>query len=779
MAENTNDNKKDNRNTRERSDSKGGDRNRRPSNRRYSKGGSGGGNRNRRPGGGGRGEQPSKNAQTKEIFISSTPFESRVALLEKGRLAEFYVERPKDRGITGNIYKGKVVSVLPGMQAAFIDMGLDRTAFLHASDLTQSFEGFETEEEEDTSAKDTSAVDASATDTSVPESTEKTEQAVTSETSQVVTAESSSAPVEGSSEPKENLTEETKEATAAAVETTATPTAPAQVDENIGRTDIIQVPSVVSTEVTSNNEASETPSTEETSAEVPAEETNITTSSESVSEEAVTTVEANPQEVTPSETSESEPSQSEEKSSTEETTSPETIETPAREDTKESAEASTETSRNKPSGDRDKRKGGRGGRDFKRGGSRGGGRFKREPRKDPRIEDICKQGDEHIMQITKEPLGSKGARVSGFVSLPGRYLVLMPSYSKIGVSRRISTDRERRRLRSIVRDLRPDASYGFIVRTVCDGVSKEDLKTDMDYLVRLWQGIEKRGEKKNTPLMLSEELDLTLRVIRDMFSADVSRILLDSKEDFDRVMAFADEFMPKMKKYIHLYKGGDVHMFDSFGIEVELTSALGNKVWLRSGGHLVIDQMEALTAVDVNTGKFVGKKSSDDTILKTNLEAVREVVHQIRLRNIGGIIVIDFIDMARYQDRDKVYRALKDALRIDKARTNILKVSDLGLVEMTRKRLRESITQTLCESCPQCEGSGVIKNKDSIVMDIYRDLSHELDKKARKLTLFTSTEIADYLTSGVKILDDLKNRYKTKIALEPIEVFSQEEYEIH
>lgn len=254
------------------------------------------------------------------------------------------------------------------------------------------------------------------------------------------------------------------------------------------------------------------------------------------------------------------------------------------------------------------------------------------------------------MQITKEPLGSKGARVSGFVSLPGRYLVLMPSYSKIGVSRRIGTDRERRRLRSIVRELRPDKSYGFIVRTVCDGVSKEDLKTDMDYLVKLWQGIAERGEKKNTPLMLSEELDLTLRVIRDMFSTDVSRILLDSKEEFDRVMAFADEFMPKMKRYIHLYKGGDVHMFDSFGIEVELTNALGNKVWLRSGGHLVIDQMEALTAVDVNTGKFVGKKSSDDTILKTNLEAVREVVHQIRLRNIGGIIVIDFIDMARYQE---------------------------------------------------------------------------------------------------------------------------------
>lgn len=489
-----------------------------------------------------------------EIIIRSNPFETELALVDSGRLSEFYIERAKDRGITGNIYKGKVVRVLPGMQSAFVEIGLQRTAFLHVSDIRYSPKDVEEDEEDKEKEK------------------EKKEHAAY------------------------------------------------------------------------------------------------------------------------------------------------------------------------------------------------------------RIQDLLREGHEIMVQAAKEPIGTKGARVTSYISLPGRYLVFMPTYDKVAVSRRISSDRERRRLKDIVKELR-QGGHGYIIRTVCEGVGRNDIKADMDYLIRLWEQILRGRDRAPVPAILYEELDLTLRTIRDVFSEDISRVVIDSKEEYERLMGFVKEFMPNLAGRVELYDGKD-DIFDAHGIEIELARALDKKVWLRSGGYIIIDQMEALTAIDVNTGKYVGKRSSEDTILKTNLEAVKEVVYQLRLRNIGGIIVIDFIDMAKTANREKVYNELKEALKADKARTNILKVSELGIVEMTRKRVRESLAQLVCESCPYCEGNGIVKAKETIVMDIYNDLLRELQKREKKAVLFVSPEIAEKLSEEKAIIEDIEKRSGKKVEISTVDRFHQERYEI-
>ncbi|MEK7773873.1 MAG: Rne/Rng family ribonuclease, partial [Deltaproteobacteria bacterium] len=357
------------------------------------------------------------------------------------------------------------------------------------------------------------------------------------------------------------------------------------------------------------------------------------------------------------------------------------------------------------------------------------------------------------------------------------HLVFMPTYDKIAISRRISSEKERRRLRDIVSSLRPPGC-GFIIRTVCEGMAREDIGADMDFLTRLWQSILKKKDKVSTPGILYEELDLTLRTMRDSFSQDVERLVIDDPAEFERAMRFVEECMPALAGRVELYEGKE-DLFDAHGVEIELADAIEKKVWLRSGGHIVIDQMEALTAIDVNTGKYVGKKSSDETILKTNLEAVKEVVYQLRLRNIGGIIVIDFIDMGKAVDREKVFNALKDALKADKARTNILKISELGIVEMTRKRVRENLAQSLCEPCPYCDGNGLVKARYTILMDIYRELLKELPLNKNKTTLYVSPSVAELLqTVDADIIKDLEKRFDKKMTIRAVDRFHQERYEI-
>jgi len=321
-----------------------------------------------------------------------------------------------------------------------------------------------------------------------------------------------------------------------------------------------------------------------------------------------------------------------------------------------------------------------------------------------RIEDLLKEGQEIVVQVTKEPISTKGARTTRYISLPGRHLVFMPTVDHIGISRRIGSDKERRRLRDIVESMRP-AGTGFIVRTVAEGVSEKELRSDMEFLIKLWNSVVQRAEHVRCPAPLYNDLDLLLRTVRDLFTADVEKLIIDSRPEYDRIKKFISSFMPDFTGFIELYDGTDP-IFDGYGIEIEIDRALERKVWLKSGGYLIIDEMEALTAVDVNTGRFVGKSSLEDTITKTNLEACREVAEQLRIRSLGGMIVVDFIDMDRPQNREKVTRSFNDYLRKDRAKAQVTRISELGLVEMTRKRTRESLLHTLTEPCQHCEGKG-------------------------------------------------------------------------
>ncbi len=342
-----------------------------------------------------------------------------------------------------------------------------------------------------------------------------------------------------------------------------------------------------------------------------------------------------------------------------------------------------------------------------------------------RIEDLLKEGQEIVVQVTKEPISTKGARTTRYVSLPGRHLVFMPTVDHVGISRRISSDKERRRLREIVDSMRPPGS-GFIVRTVAEGVSERDLKADMEFLIKLWNEVVRRAEGGRCPALIYNDLDLLLRTVRDLFTADVAKLIIDSRAEYDRVKKFVAAIMPDFDGHIELYEGNDP-IFDGFGIEIEIDRALERKVWLKSGGYLIVDEMEALTAIDVNTGRFVGKSSLEDTITKTNMEAAREVAEQLRIRSIGGMIVVDFIDMDRPHNREKVTRSFNDYLRKDRSKAAVTRISELGLIEMTRKRTRESLLHTLTEPCTACEGKGYTKSRRTVTYELLRELRRQGD----------------------------------------------------
>lgn len=337
------------------------------------------------------------------------------------------------------------------------------------------------------------------------------------------------------------------------------------------------------------------------------------------------------------------------------------------------------------------------------------------------ISDCMKEGDDILVQVAKEPMGTKGARLTGHISLPGRYVVFMPTVSHIGISRRIASEKERKRLRRIVEENRPPGT-GFIVRTVSEGISEEKLLRDMELLVKLWTDMLDKFNEVKAPYLLNEEPDLLLRAARDLFTTDIEELIVDDKHAYKRVKDFTKQYMPGFADNIKLYSATEP-IFDAYGIEVEIERALAREVPLRSGGSLVFDKTEALTAVDVNTGKFVGSTSDlEETILRTNLEAAEEVVYQLRLRNIGGIIIIDFIDMEDARNRQKVYRTLEAALKKDRVTTNALAISEFGLVEMTRKRVRESLVQYMCEACEHCSGRGQVKARESVAAEILREI---------------------------------------------------------
>lgn len=394
------------------------------------------------------------------------------------------------------------------------------------------------------------------------------------------------------------------------------------------------------------------------------------------------------------------------------------------------------------------------------------------------IEEILSEGQEIVVQVSKEPLGTKGTRITSHITLPGRYLVLMPMVDHVGVSRKIKDEKERRRLKEIVQSMKPPSS-GFIVRTASEGAEAEEIRNDMEFLLQLWRNIQRKKDNVTAPCLLYSDLTLILRVLRDMLSPQIHRIVVDSREEYENILSFISTYMPKQKYEVVLYEEKEP-IFDAYGIEMEIDKLLQRKVWLKSGGYIVIDMSEALVAIDVNTGKYVGKRNVADTILKTNLEAAKEIAYQLRVRNIGGIIIIDFIDMEREGDREKVIQALEEALKKDRQKTTIFKISELGLVEMTRKRTRENISRILGESCPYCEGSGMVKSKTTVCYDIFREIERTASHLGgNNILVEANPDVADMLyeeeRSGV---EELERKLKKKIVIKGKTGFHQEQFNI-
>ena len=394
------------------------------------------------------------------------------------------------------------------------------------------------------------------------------------------------------------------------------------------------------------------------------------------------------------------------------------------------------------------------------------------------IEDLLQEGQEILVQVSKEPISTKGARVTTYISIPGRYLVMMPGVNHIGVSRRIENGEERRRLREIVSRLRKP-NTGYIIRTASQGRSEEDFVADIEFLSRLWDNVQKKKERVSAPALLHNELDLVFRVIRDVFTRDVDRMVIDASDEYQRVREFVDSYIPQLSRRVKPYDGDDP-IFDHYGVEIEISRALGRKVWLKSGGYIIVDQTEALAAIDVNTGRYVGKRTLEDTILKTNLEAVREIAYQLRLRNMGGIVVLDFIDMEREDNRRKVYSALQEALANDKAKTTISHISPIGLIEMTRKRIRESIGRTLCEPCPYCDGRGYIKSSRTMCYEVLRELRRAFTSAEEKKALVTvNSVVADMLYDDERQgVEELEKEFQKKIVIKADPNLHQEQYEV-
>jgi Rne/Rng family ribonuclease len=368
------------------------------------------------------------------------------------------------------------------------------------------------------------------------------------------------------------------------------------------------------------------------------------------------------------------------------------------------------------------RRGGRGGQ--QRGDQRRGGGPRRSMQTTdlPIISDLLKSGQEILVQIAKEPIAKKGARITSHIALPGRFLVFMPTVTHIGVSRKIASDEERHRLKRVLMHERGESSGGFIVRTAAEGASEDELRADLRFLMNLWNEIKQRSESSKSPALIYHDLSLIERILRDQVSSNFSNIWVDSEADYERIVRFLNRFSPSLVRRVKLYTK-ETPLFEHFGIQDEISKALRSKVWLKSGGSIVINQTEALVAIDINTGKYVGKSARlEDTILKTNLDAVPEIVRQIRLRDLGGIIVIDFIDMDERKNRFKVMAALEEALKSDRAPTKVLQFNDFGLVAITRKRVKQSLERTLSVPCPTCQATGMVKSPITVCNEIFSEL---------------------------------------------------------
>ncbi|QDE85200.1 Rne/Rng family ribonuclease [Myxococcus xanthus] len=746
------------------------------------------------------------------LVINAAGRETRVALVEGGHIAEFYLERKKDKGVVGNIYKGRVVRVLPGMQAAFVDIGLEKAAFLYVSDVVYDpdfaraqFELTEGEHEDAPDVPDESEAEAA-------------EAAARHAPPRHVEPEPEDAQFEPVAAPTESLPRDTalelaanaptvmppgaetpvapaEEAPAAGSETVvaAEPVAQPVTPEQIVAVEPSTAAPVEAAPAPAGGEAEAAPSSEPQVTEASVEPAAKVESPEAAlavaaaSEPAAAVVE------TPVEAAEGEatglpveppppaaaalgdiiPSPAAEGA---QAAKPSEV-SGERRTPREAREAREPRSREKERGEKDK--GRRPQEEKRRGDKRDEDKEKAKPRRTDKIEDLLKVGQEVVVQISKDPIGTKGARLTSHISIPGRHLVFMPTVDHVGISRRISNEKERRRLREIVDRLRPPGT-GFIVRTVAENVPQEKLESDIRFLIEVWNQVVRKNEKRGGPGLLHPDLDLILRATRDLFAHDVEKLVVDDREEYERILGFVTAQDPALRDRVALHEGDDT-VFDAYGIEQELQRATQRKVWLKSGGYLIIDQAEALTAIDVNSGRYVGKKSLEETITKINVEAAKEIVYQLRLRNIGGIIICDFIDMEKAQNRDKVFKALQEALGRDKAKTNVLRISELGLVEMTRKRVRESIGRMLHEDCPYCDGNGFVKTATTVAYEIFREIRREAPGyKDSTLVINCNAEVARLLQGEERNeLRHLMDRYNKSIQVKAQQNYHREQYDIY
>jgi ribonuclease G len=556
----------------------------------------------------------------KEMIISSSDHETRVAILEDDQVVEVFIEREKSRGVVGNIYKGRVSKILPGMQSSFIDVGLERDAFLYVTEVVNTVEEFERLESGD---DDGEGDDANGDAGAAPPAPEPAAVAAGG-AGAAATADAEAAPVSGG-----------------------------------------------------------------------------------------------------------------------------------------------------PRADRRAR-------DRDGAGSRG--QFK-DDRPDAKIEDLLKEGQEVLVQVVKEPLGTKGARLTSHVTMPGRFLVFMPTVDHVGVSRKIESREERSRLRGIVRSFREQHGFtgGVIIRTAASGRSEEDIVSDLSYFHQVWTEIRHKMEGRRPPALLFQEQSLVTKLLRDLLTDDYTAIRIDSEQEHRRVIALVERIMPPLLPRVKLYTK-DYPIFEEYGVQGEIDKALRSKVWLKSGGYLVINQTEALVAIDVNTGRYVGKRTGrlEDTIVKTNLEAVKEIVRQIRLRDLGGIIVLDLIDMEEKKNRQKVFQEVERELRKDRSPSKAIQVSDFGLVIVTRKRVKQSLERQLTEPCPYCSGSGSIKSASTICFEIMteiRKIGTELDGQG--VILRVNPDIARALKEEESaLLRDLQRTLGKPITIKPDTHLHHEQFDV-
>jgi Rne/Rng family ribonuclease len=606
----------------------------------------------------------------KEMIVSSTALETKIAILEDDQLAELYIERNRNRGILANMYKGRVTKVLPGMQSAFVNIGLEKDAFLYVSDFVE-----ENEEGESVFP----AVDEEPTNGAVVE------------------AESQERPQRRDRKPERSRWRERRERIESHRQ--SAPQQTSTESEPEGSIESWNISAETEREIESRLESDfryDSSIIPEMSSDAPLLQEpgpDMAESAGSHLEEMISTVsdEADSSEVAQ--------------------------ESASLRDDGEILPFAVEPQNPKPGFTR--RRGGAATRRKRYTTAR----HTHKPEQQS-IDDILHEGQEVLVQVAKEPIAKKGARVTSHIALPGRYLVYMPTVDHIGVSRKIGSETERLRLKDIILKHRDRLPGGVIVRTAAEEHSEEDLVNDLTFLVRLWEDIRNKAEKVSAPSLVHAEMNLVQRLLRDLFSFEFAAIRVDDELEYQRIVEFVDKIFPNLVHRVKLHTKSN-HIFDEYGISPEIDKLLQPKIWLKSGGYIVINQTEALVSIDINTGKFVGRGNSlEETITRTNLEAVKEIVRQIRLRDLGGIIVIDFIDMDERKNRKRVMDALSEEIVRDKSPSKILEFNEFGLVAITRKRVKQSLERTLCQPCPYCTGSGMVKSVATTCYSIY----HELEK---------------------------------------------------